>query len=52
MKTEFVSLADRLRQEGREEGVERGIIKERERKNLMATENTAWRGRRHVAQRV
>ena len=48
MKTEFVSLADRLRQEGREEGVEkgieRGIIKERERKNRVATENMLRKG--------
>lgn len=40
MKTEFVSLADRLR----EEGMEKGIEKERERKNRSAAENLLRKG--------
>lgn len=44
MKTEFVSLVNRLREEGMEKGMER--------KNLNATENTAWRGRCYAAQRI
>ncbi len=48
MKTEFVSLADRLREEGREEGMERGMErgmeKGIERKNWTATENLLRKG--------
>ncbi len=40
MKTEFVSLADRLR----EEGMEAGMEKERKRKNQTATENLLRKG--------
>jgi len=40
MKTEFVSLADRLREEGREEG----RVETLERKNWLATENMLRKG--------
>ena len=44
MKTEFISLADKLTKKGRQEGRQEGQLEERNRKNRLATENMLRKG--------